>query len=116
MDGNLIEKKVVDHHILYKNINVNNVNINIYSINIAQKSDLRTMVMFNKIQCYLKGGSRSIVDYSFFDDLPDLLMKFNYHLHEVTEGEKIEIHDATENSAIRIRLAQKFACMGYFEV
>jgi hypothetical protein len=93
MDGNLIEKKIVDHHILYKNINVNNVNINIYSINIAQKSDLRTMVMFNKIQCYLKGGSRSIVDYSFFDDLPDLLMKFNYHLHEVIEGEKIEIHD-----------------------
>ncbi len=93
MDVNLIRENVVDHHIIFKKIRIHNHDINIYSINIAQKSDLRTMMMFNKIQCFLKGGQRAIVDYSFFDKIPDLLLKYNYHEREVVEGDKIELTD-----------------------
>lgn len=93
MDGNLIRENIIDHHILYKKVHIHNYDINIYSINIAQKSDLRTMMMFNKIQCFLKGGQRAIVDYSFFDRIPDLLLKYDYHLREVVEGDKVELKD-----------------------
>ena len=50
-------------------------------------------MMFNKIQCFLKGGQRAIVDYSFFDRIPDLLLKYDYHLREVVEGDKVELKD-----------------------
>ena len=95
MEKVLLEKKLIDHRILYRNFCVKNVEINLYSLNIAQKSDLRTMLMFNKIQCFLKGSEKSKIkiDASFFDEIPKLLIQFNLHLKDIEEGSKNEIKD-----------------------
>lgn len=103
MEKVLLEKKLIDHRIVYRNFFVKNVEINLYSLNIAQKSDLRTMLMFNKIQCFLKGSEKSKIkiDASFFDEIPDLLIKFNLHLKDIEEGSKNEIKDVEFLKALR---------------
>ena len=50
---NLIDEKCIDHYILYEEVKLDNTKrkIHLYSINIAQLSHIRTMTMYNKLNC-----------------------------------------------------------------
>ena len=89
-EKDLLEKKYIDHRILYCKTTIRDIKINVYSLNIAQRSDLRTMVMFNKIHSFLK-GTDLFIDNSFFDVLPDFILQHGLHHCEIEEGSKEEI-------------------------
>lgn len=98
VDDDLIENKCIDHHILYKRLCIKQKFLNIYSVNIAQISHIRTMTMFNKVNCFLRSYENILTnDKDFakklFDEMPKIIMKYNLHEQEVNEGSKIEITD-----------------------
>lgn len=102
MENELIAKNLIDHKILYYEWKYGDDIVHFYSLNIAQKSDLRTMLMFNKIHSFLKGFDISdvYINTDFFDEIPDLILKYNLHLECVKEGSKIQI----DNKAFLIDL------------
>lgn len=93
----LIEKHFIDHHILYHTVKIHGQQIHIYSLNIAQQNHLRTMIMFNKVHSFIKGKdiSSSYIKTNFFNQLPNVILKHNLHLHKVDEGSKVEITNKT---------------------
>ena len=51
----LIQENVIDHNVLhYEKKKKGKILFDVYSLNFAQISHVRTMTMFNKINCYLK--------------------------------------------------------------
>ena len=54
--NNFLSNKIIDHNVLHHFVETKcpKSGFHLYSLNIAQISDLRTMVIFNKINKYLK--------------------------------------------------------------
>lgn len=114
----LIKENIIDHNILnYENIKIkdkkNNEHIlNLYSINISQKSDIRTMTIFNKIHSFLKLGCDqnqhfiSSIDLNkLFDNMSSLILKYKLNDIYIEEGDKYLIADTN----IIIELKNKLA-------
>lgn len=99
-EKDLLEKKYIDHRILYCKTTIRDIKINLYSLNIAQRSDLRTMVMFNKIHSFLKGKDL-FIDNSFFDVLPDFILRHGLDRCDIKEGSKEEILSETVLSDLK---------------
>lgn len=92
----LIEEKCIDHYIIKKKVNVDNNTIYIYSINIAQLSHIRTMTMYNKLNCYLKNYEVPIeqkVITKFFNEMSFIILKYKLENRKIEEGVKEEIKD-----------------------
>ena len=97
----LIKKNAIDHNILYQRIPLNKKKTsfaNVYSLNLAQISHIRTMVIWNKIHCYLK--STNLTMYSsiskkllndLFDAMPRFIEIYNLQDVEMDEGAKVLI-------------------------
>lgn len=96
----LISENVIDHNILYQRIPLNKKNTsfaNLYSLNIAQISHIRTMVIWNKIHCYLKSSgvlmssmSKKLLN-DLFDTMPRFIEKYNLQDTKIDEGSKLLI-------------------------
>ena len=92
----LIEEKCIDHYIIKKEVNLNNNKIYIYSINIAQLSHIRTMTMYNKLNCFLKNYEVPIeqkIIKKFFNEMSFIILKYKLENIEIEEGMKEEIKD-----------------------
>lgn len=95
---NLIEEKCIDHYILYEEVNFEREQrkIHIYSVNIAQLSHIRTMTMYNKLNCFLKNYDIPIDNkkiQEIFNEIPNIILKYNLHKKDIEEGVKEEVKD-----------------------
>lgn len=102
----LIQSQLIDHNVLYYDLKLKDKkkiehNFHLYSINISQKSDVRTMTMFNKIHEYLNVGQYEI-DQAYlkshelnflFDNMSDIILKYNLNQIDIKEGDKYMIVD-----------------------
>ena len=95
---NLIDEKCIDHYILYEEVKIDNTKqkIHLYSVNIAQLSHIRTMTMYNKLNCFLKTydtpiDNRKVQD--IFNEIPNIILKYNIHKEDIAEGVKEEVKD-----------------------
>ena len=96
----LLKDNVIDHNILYQRIPLNKKKTsfaNVYSLNLAQISHIRTMVIWNKIHCYLKSSTRLMSSISkklvndLFDAMPTFIEKYNFQDIKIEEGSKLLI-------------------------
>jgi len=96
----LLKGNVIDHNILYQRIPLNKKKTsfaNVYSLNIAQISHIRTMVIWNKIHCYLKSSTHLMSSISkkllndLFDTMPLFIEKYNLKDIKIDEGSKLLI-------------------------
>ena len=95
---NLIDEKCIDHYILYEEVKIDNTKQKIhlqYSVNIARLSHIRTMTMYNKLNCFLKTydtpiDNRKVQD--IFNEIPNIILKYNIHKEDI-EGVKEEVKD-----------------------
>ena len=95
---NLIDEKCIDHYILYEKVKIDNTKrkIHLYSINIAQLSHIRTMTMYNKLNCFLKNydipiDNKKVQD--IFNEIPNIILKYDIHKKDIEEGIKEEVRD-----------------------
>ena len=105
-DHDLLEENVIDHQIMYFKIKVNNKQtyFNLFSLNIAQRSDIRSMCLYNKFHTYLRKKkfdhfhnklfSKNVVR-KLFDSTPYIILKYNLHekYNNIQEGSKELITD-----------------------
>lgn len=92
----LIKEKCIDHYILYEEVNIKQKKIHLYSINIAQLSHIRTMTMYNKLNCFLKNYEIPIDNkkvQEIFNEIPNIILKYNLHKKDIEEGIKEEVKD-----------------------
>jgi hypothetical protein len=97
LNKKLIEEKCIDHYIMKKKVEVNNYTLNIYSVNIAQLSHLRTMTMYNKLNCYLKNYKVRIEQKlitKLFNEMSSIILKYKLHTMNIKEGSKEEIKNS----------------------
>ena len=96
LNETLIKEKCIDHYIIKKKVIVNNNTLYIYSINNAQLSHIRTMTMYNKLNCYLKNYEVPIeqkVITKFFNEMSFIILKYGLEKKDIDEGSKEEIKD-----------------------
>lgn len=96
LNETLIKEKCIDHYIIKKEVKVNENTIYIYSINIAQLSHIRTMTMYNKLNCYLKNYEVPIekrIITKFFNEISFIILKYGLEKIDMEEGGKEEIKD-----------------------
>lgn len=94
----LIKEKCIDHYILYEEVNIYRTQqkLHLYSINIAQLSHIRTMTMYNKLNCFLKNYEIPINNkkvQEIFNEIPNIILKYNLHKKDIEEGIKEEVKD-----------------------
>lgn len=96
MNQKLIEDKCIDHYIIKKEIQMENLKFFIYSINIAQLSHIRTMTMYNKLNCYLKNYEVPFdpkIIKKFFNHMSTIILKYGLEKLDIKEGTKEQIKD-----------------------
>lgn len=100
--NNLIKENLIDHNLIHFEVpSKKTSSLHLYSINIAQISHVRTMVMFNKINRYLKTSINNNQDYLkkkdvnyIFDNMYEIILKYQMENTEIIEGSKILIIDS----------------------
>ena len=100
-ENTFIDNKIIDHNIIYHFYDDKKNGFHIYSVNIAQISDLRTMVIFNKINKYLKTSPNTNIETFkkknlnfLFDNMYKIILKYNLENAEIEEGSKTLIVDS----------------------
>jgi len=104
----LIQENVIDHNVLhYEKKKKGKILFDVYSLNFAQISHVRTMTMFNKINCYLKTSPETMeymkkkdVHY-LFDNMNPIILKYNLQERDIIEGSKELIVDSNIISELK---------------
>jgi len=96
-----LDNKIIDHNIIYHYFDDKKNAFHIYSVNIAQISDLRTMVIFNKINKFLKTAPNPSSDSIkkknvnfLMDNMHKIILKYQLENMDIEEGTKKLIVDS----------------------
>lgn len=99
--NNFLSNKIIDHNVLHHFVETKcpKSGFHLYSLNIAQISDLRTMVIFNKINKYLKTfESEEYIKKKemmhLFDNMHQIILKHELENRIIEEGSKQMIVDS----------------------
>lgn len=97
----LLENKIIDHNIISHYFDDKRNGFYIYSVNIAQISDLRTMVIFNKINKFLKTSPTTSTEvlkkkciHHLFDNMHQVILKYELENTDIDEGSKTLMVDS----------------------